>query len=190
MQKIIIAAVAENGIIGRKGTMPWHIPQELQQFKLTTLGSPMIMGRKTFTSLPKMLPGRPHIILTRNSELLAKNAAAKERESCGRELSLHEDMPPEYVASWQEAFRCCEKYSPQTDKLFIIGGAKIFAEGIRYADALRLTTVHLEADGDCFFPITKEKIAREFIETSRRHYPPSAQQKTGFTVVAYRRARP
>lgn len=157
MEIIIIAAMAQNRIIGRNNKMPWHIPEELQLFKKTTMGHPMIMGRKTFDSLTAPLPGRRHIVLSRDPNY----------------------APPggEAAPSLAAAFDLCGP----VDKVFVIGGAEIFSLALAVATTIILTTIEREIAGDVAFPELSEK---DFIVTDRKHYPAG---KEPFTVVTYRR---
>lgn len=158
MEIIIIAAMAKNRIIGKDGIMPWHIPEELHLFKKTTMGYPMIMGRKTFESFPNPLPGRRHIVLSRNKNYKPRGG--------------------EYAASMAEALRLCG----QAEKVFLIGGADIFQQGFAVATSIRLTLLEREVAGDVTFPDFSEE---EFVETSRQHYSDGSEP---FTVAEYRRA--
>ena len=130
MEIIIIAAMAENRIIGRNNTLPWSLKEDMARFKELTAGWPCIMGRKTWESLPKRpLPGRPNIVISRS--LPAPDAS-------------------EAVAfpSLQEAVRHCAKY----EKIFICGGASIYREALTIADKIELTLIHKRYEGDVFFP--------------------------------------
>ncbi|GAB6190833.1 dihydrofolate reductase [Desulfocastanea catecholica] len=157
MEIIIIAAMARNRIIGKDGIMPWHIPEELRLFKKTTMGYPMIMGRKTFESFPAPLPGRRHIVLSRNKNYNPRGG--------------------EYAASMEEALRLCG----QAEKVFLIGGADIFQQGFEIATSIRLTLLEREVEGDVTFPDFSDE---EFVEVSRQHYPDGSEP---FTVAEYRR---
>ncbi|BHH85010.1 dihydrofolate reductase [Desulforhopalus sp. 52FAK] len=157
MEIIIIAAMAQNRVIGVNNTLPWHIPEELKLFKKTTMGCPMIMGRKTFESFPSPLPGRKHIVLSRNSGYQPKGG--------------------EYAASMEEALTMCEG----SEKVFIIGGAEIFAQGFDVATAVSLTLLHRDVEGDVTLPEFSED---KFTEESRTTYPDGSEP---FTVVSYRR---
>ena len=117
----LIVARADNGVIGRDGKLPWHLPADLKRFKVLTMGKPMIMGRKTFESLPGLLPGRRHIVLTRGDWSAAGAEVAHDIESA-------------LVLAGDEAF--------------VIGGAEIFALFEPYADRWELTEVHEAAAGD------------------------------------------
>ncbi|EKD37014.1 MAG: dihydrofolate reductase type I [uncultured bacterium] len=157
MEIIIIAAIARNRIIGRDGKMPWHIPEELRLFKKTTMGHPLIMGRKTFESFPGPLPGRRHIVLSRNPDYMPRGG--------------------EYAASLAAALDLCE----EGEKAFIIGGSQIFKQGLAVATGMILTLIHRDAEGDVTFPEFSEQ---EFIETGRKAYPDCSEP---FTVITYRR---
>ena len=125
---IVIAAMTHQGVIGKNNAMPWHLPADLQRFKKITMGYPMVMGRKTFESLPGVLPGRRHVVLTRNRDYLAKGC--------------------DVVASWQEA----EALLAESKKIFVIGGAEVHALALPFAQRLCLTFVHAELEGDTYFP--------------------------------------
>ncbi len=122
---IMILARSDNGVIGDKGKLPWHLPADLKHFKALTTGSPMVMGRKTFESLPGLLPGRRHIVLTRNSDWAAKGA--------------------ETVTSINDAISAAD-----ADKIYIIGGAEIYHLFADIAHKVALTQVHIEAQGDTY----------------------------------------
>lgn len=131
MEKIIIAAVAENGIIGKDGDIPWHIPEDLEHFKEKTTGNTVVMGRKTFQSLPdsfKPLPDRENIVLTRSN-------FDPGHESVKIANSLNE--------GWQKV---------QNEKIFIIGGAGVYRQTLEEADKMILTEIHEEYEGDTYFP--------------------------------------
>ena len=152
--------MAQNRAIGKENKLPWHIPEELQIFKKKTMGYPMIMGRKTFESLPGILPGRRHIVLTRNPDFARKGA--------------------ETANSWQQAFELCEKEGA-AQKVFIIGGAEIFAEALNLADELHLTLLHREAEGDAFFP----EFDNSFKEVKREDFTGKSEN---FTIVKFHRS--
>lgn len=121
----LIVARAENGIIGRDGRLPWHLPADLKRFKALTMGKPMIMGRKTFESLPGLLPGRRHIVLTRGRWTAAGAEVARDVEDA-LALAGHD--------------------------AFVIGGAEVFALFEPLADRWELTQVHDSIDGDTMMP--------------------------------------
>ncbi|MCW8810057.1 MAG: dihydrofolate reductase [Ignavibacteriaceae bacterium] len=146
MKVIIISAIAQNKVIGRSnGEMPWHVKEEFQHFKKTTLGSPVIMGRKTFETLGKPLKGRENIIITRNSNF---------------QLNFKE---VKIFHSIQDSIKYCELKN--YDKAFIIGGGQIYKQALPLADEMILSYMKFEAEGDIFFPEYKkdnwEKISTE-----------------------------
>lgn len=125
-----IAAASDNNVIGQNNKMPWHLPSDLKFFKNTTWGLPIIMGRKTFESMGKALPGRTNIVVTTNAGFVAKNV--------------------EVAGSIAEAIEKAEALN--THEIFIIGGGKIFEQALPLAQRVYLTRVHLQVDGDAFFP--------------------------------------
>lgn len=122
----LILARAANNVIGRDGGLPWHLPADLKRFKALTMGKPMIMGRKTFESFPAPLPGRRHIVLTRDPDWRAPGAEVA--HSPGQALRL---------AGGEAA---------------VIGGAEVFALLLDHAERIELTEVHCEAEGDTTVP--------------------------------------
>jgi dihydrofolate reductase len=137
----IIVARAKNGVIGVNNTLPWHLPEDLKHFKNTTLGCPIIMGRNTWVSLGRPLPGRRNIVVSRNPEFKAEGA--------------------ETFTSLEDAIDACS----DVEKAFIIGGAQIYDEALMYVDKLIITEVDIEIDGDAFFPdvddMLWEEVSRE-----------------------------
>lgn len=139
----VIAAVAANGIIGRDNRMPWHLPEDLKHFKTLTMGRPMIMGRKTWESLPGRLPGRPHIVVSRNPDYRAEGATV--------------------VASLPAALTA----AGDTDEVFVIGGAEFYAQALPLADRLQLTEIAADYEGDTRFPDWDRS---QWRETAREHH--------------------
>ncbi len=127
----LIAAVADNGVIGKDNKLPWHLPADLQFFKKTTLNHPIIMGRKNFESIGRVLPERTNIILTRNQNF-------KIPEGC---IKVHE---------LKAAFEIAEK--TDTDECFVIGGSEIYKEALPFCQKLYITRVHGIFEGDAFMP--------------------------------------
>ena len=132
MEKIIIAACARNNVIGKDGKIPWHSKEDFKHFKATTLGYPLIMGRKTFDSIGKPLPGRISIIITQNENLTYPYKEV---------LSYH---------NLEDAYQYCEEENHQ--KIFIIGGGQIYRKAIYNADKLIISRMKMEFDGDTFSP--------------------------------------
>ncbi len=121
----LIVARADNGVIGSEGTIPWHLPADLRRFKQLTMGAPMIMGRKTFDSLPGLLPGRRHIVITRNANW--------------------EEEGAEVVGGADAALKAAN-----APHVWVIGGAEVYALFLPRADRIELTEVHLSPGGDAW----------------------------------------
>ncbi|MDO5640231.1 MAG: dihydrofolate reductase [Neisseria sp.] len=160
MQKItLIAAVAANGCIGADNDMPWHIPEDFAFFKQYTLGKPVLMGRKTWESLPKKpLPGRRNIVITRQGDYPAQGA--------------------ELAKSIQTALAMCGNEA----EIIIMGGAQIYAEAMPLATDLRITEVDLRVKGDAFFPPIEAEIWRQ--QSREAH---QSAKGIGYAFVHYSR---
>lgn len=124
---IFYLARADNGVIGRDGALPWRLPADLKRLKALTMGKPMVMGRKTFDSLPGLLPGRRHIVLTRDRAWQAEGA--------------------EVVHTPEEALALAG-----SGDVAVLGGSEVFALFLPHADAIELTEVHIRAEGDATVP--------------------------------------
>lgn len=129
MSIVILAAVATNGVIGRQGGLPWHLPEDLARFKRLTMGHTIVMGRKTFDSIGRPLPGRTTIVITRQPDWIGP-AGVFTAGSLEEALSLAEDE----------------------EEVFVVGGEEIFRSALGSADVMELTEVDAEPDGDAFFP--------------------------------------
>jgi len=134
----LIAALAENRVIGRDNQLPWHLPADLKHFKALTLGKPIIMGRKTWDSLGRPLPGRLNLVVSRQSGLQLEGA--------------------EVFASLDAALERAEAWAREEDaeELMLIGGAQLYELGLEQADRLYLTRVGISAQGDAYFPEVAE----------------------------------
>lgn len=130
----LIAALGENRVIGTNNSMPWHLPADFKYFKATTLGKPIIMGRKTWDSLGRPLPGRLNLVVTRQNDLTLEGA--------------------EVFTSLAEAIARAEDWAQEqgVDEVMLIGGAQLYALGLPQADRLYLTRVDLSPKGDAWFP--------------------------------------
>jgi dihydrofolate reductase len=155
----VIAAIASNGVIGAAGKLPWHLPEDLKHFKTLTSGHPVIMGRRTWESLGRPLPGRDNIVVTRSRDYEAPGASVA--SSLGAALALCADAP---VA-------------------FVIGGADLYAEALASADVLVLTEIQHAFDGDTRFP---EFDRNDWREVERQ--PHTAEGGLRFDFVRYERA--
>jgi len=154
----LIVARARNGVIGSGGTMPWHLPVDLAHFKRTTLGHGIIMGRKTWDSIGRALPGRRNIVVTRNGQWQAPGAVA--------------------APSLDAALAACGG----TDA-FVIGGAELFALALAGPlHALHLTQIDADFDGDTYFAAPDPARWRE---RARRHLAPDAQRPFGLDFIEY-----
>jgi dihydrofolate reductase len=140
----IVVARARNGVIGRDGRLPWHIPADLKRFKALTMGSAMVMGRKTFESLPGLLPGRRHIVLTRDPDWRAEGV--------------------DVAHSIDEAVRLA-----RGERISVIGGAEVFAMFLPAADRVELTEVLADVAGDTLMPDPRQSAA--WRETFREDHP-------------------
>ena len=130
----LIAALGENRVIGVDNSMPWHLPGDFKYFKATTLGKPIIMGRKTWDSLGRPLPVRLNIVVSRQADLVLEGA--------------------EVYSSLEAAVVRAEEWAKEqgVDELMLIGGAQLYAQGMAQADRLYLTRVALSPEGDAWFP--------------------------------------
>lgn len=155
---MLVVAKADNGVIGHEGGMPWHLPADLRRFKTLTSGLPMIMGRKTFDSLPGLLPGRRHIILTRDREWQAEGA--------------------ECVSDPDQAIRAAN-----APHIAVIGGAEIYRLFLPRADRIELTEVHSRPDGDTML----EPFDPQLWEETAREDHAAANERPAFSFVTLRR---
>jgi len=128
MKTILIAAMDPNRVIGYKNRIPWHIPEEMKHFKTSTMGYGVIMGRKTFESIGKALPGRTNVVLSTNQNLALSD--------CKIAHSLTEGI----------------HYCSKQEKVFIIGGRRLYEQAMEHADAILLSVIHREYTGDTTFP--------------------------------------
>jgi dihydrofolate reductase len=145
----LIVAWGRDRVIGRAGTLPWHLPEDLRHFKRTTLGHPIVMGRRTWESIGRALPGRRSIVLTRNARFSAPGC--------------------ETAASLAQALAMCQ----DAPEVFVIGGARLFAEALPLAQRLFLTEIDAAFEGDTFFPPFDRAAWRE---TAREHLAPGPQR--------------
>ena len=124
----MVAAMTKNRVIGKDNQMPWHLPADLKHFKQVTLGKPVVMGRKTFESIGRLLPGRRNVVISRSTPADAKGA--------------------EWVTSLEQAFRLVQQH----DEVMVIGGAEIYRQCLPLAQRLYLTEIDLSTEGDAYFP--------------------------------------
>ncbi len=162
----LVVAVAMNGVIGRRGRLPWRIPSELRHFKRITMGKPLIMGRKTFVSLGKPLAGRDNIVLTRDRDFSAEGAIV--------------------AASAEETLEIARKCAADrgAEEIMVIGGAEIYTQMLPKADRIYLTRVHAEPEGDVFFTLPD---AGEWRETSRMLQDEGPDDEFAYTLTVFDR---
>ncbi len=157
----LVAAVARGGVIGSSGRLPWHLPEDLAHFREVTLGHPVVMGRRTWESLPdrfRPLPGRRNVVVTRNPDWSAEGA--------------------ERAGSLEEALRL----ATGEERVSVIGGGELFAEALPLADELVLTELDLAVEGDAFFPAWDREA---FAEVGREQHV--SVDGTPFAFVRYLR---
>ncbi|MCP3661134.1 MAG: dihydrofolate reductase [Gammaproteobacteria bacterium] len=155
----LITAMAENRVIGNQNGLPWRLPNDLKHFKEITMGKPMIMGRKTWESLPGVLPGRPHLVITRDPEYGAAGCTVV--YSLEQALSAAGDIP----------------------EVMVVGGANIYQQFLPRADRIYLTQVHAEVEGDAFFPTFDASLWRELEKTRHEEDEKHACAYTFITLV-------
>lgn len=158
----IIVAVAQNNVIGNQNQLIWHISEDLQFFKKTTLGHAVIMGRKTFESIGKPLPKRKNIIITRNSNF--------NTNGCIIANSLNEAIDA----------------AKPDDEIFIIGGGTVYREALNIADKVYLTRIHKDYEGDTFFP---ELNTSEWEEIERTDFERGEKFEYPFSFITYKRIK-
>lgn len=156
----LIVAVARHGVIGANNTLPWHLPEDLKRFRALTTGHHIIMGRKTYESLNRLLPGRTTVIVTRNAHYQVPGALI--------------------VNSLDAAIKLCAS----DDEAFLIGGAELYQHGLALADKLYLTEIDLEVPGDAHFP---PLALEQWQETAREAHV--SEKGLAFSYVTYQRKR-
>jgi dihydrofolate reductase len=165
MEIVFVVAIAENGVIGAGGSIPWRLKSDMQRFRALTIGRPVIMGRKTFESLRRPLPGRTNIVITRDPNYRAAGAVV---------TTTAEDAA---ALARGDALR------RSAAEIAVIGGAEIYRQWLDLADRLEITEVHAGPEGDTRFEI--DKAAWE--ETGRVRHPSGPDDSAEFSYVTYRR---
>jgi dihydrofolate reductase len=167
IETILVAAIAENGVIGRDNKLPWRLKSDLQYFKAVTMGKPVVMGRKTYLSIGKPLPGRTNIVVTRDPSFCAPGVIAA--------LTLDRAM----------AIARGDVLRRGADAIAVIGGTEIFKQTMLAADRLVLTRVHMSPQGESTFPPIDPKVWREI---ERSEQPKGEGDDCGFTYLTYIRS--
>ena len=162
----LIAAVARNNVIGADQSIPWRIPSDFAWFKATTMGKPMVMGRKQFETFPKPLPGRPHIVVTRQHNFAPEGVLVRH--------SL-----PEALAAARRLAEASEQ-----DEIMVIGGGDIYAQAMPLADRLYISHVDLEPEGDVRFPPIDPAVWQVVAEPEM---PRSERDDAAYSIRVYER---
>ena len=169
MHITLIWAMAENRVIGRDNDLPWNLPKDMQHFRQTTRGKPVVMGRKTFVSMPGALPGRKNIVITRDPQWAATGAEVVHDLDSGIALAT------------------TAAKAASVDEIMIIGGSEIYAMAMPRATRLHITWVHAEPAGDVFFPAFD---LNEWQEVRAERFEPDEQHALAFTIAYYERRQP
>lgn len=165
MEIVFVVAIAENGVIGAGNAMPWRLKSDMARFKALTIGKPVIMGRKTFESLPRPLPNRTNIVITRDAAYRANGAIVTTSAEDAGAVALGDAL------------------RRSATEIAVIGGAEIFRQWLDRADRLEITEVHARPEGDTHFDIDKA----EWDEVERIRHPAGPDDGADFSYVTYRR---
>ena len=167
MDIVLVAAIAENGVIGRGNGLPWRLKSDLQHFRALTMGKPVIMGRKTFVSIGKPLPGRTSIVVSRDRNFTAAGIVAAP------------NIEAAFAAARGDALR------RGVHEIIVAGGAEIYAQAMSAATHLAITEVHKSVAGDARFPALDRDVWQEIGRSERQ---PGAEDEAAFAFVTYSRA--
>lgn len=163
---VFVVAVAENGVIGLGNAMPWHLKSDLQRFKKITLNRPVIMGRKTFASIGKPLPGRTNIVVTRDPAFQAPGVVVVTSLEAAHDVA------------------CGDALRRFVTDIMVIGGAELFSQWLHMADRLEITQVHATPDGDTFLAPVSPK---DWQEVARVRHMKGENDTADFSYVTYKR---
>jgi dihydrofolate reductase len=169
MDIVLVAAVAENGVIGSKGGLPWRLKSDMQHFRALTMGKPVLMGRRTWASIGKPLRGRTNIVVTRDPSFSAAGAV------------VAASLPSALKVARGDALR------RHADAIAVIGGGDIYAQLMPLAARLEITRVHARPAGDALFPPIDEAM---WCETAREDHTAGPDDEASFTIVTYIRKNP
>jgi dihydrofolate reductase len=167
-QIVLIAAVADNGVIGAGGTIPWRLKSDQQRLKALTMGKPVVMGRKTFASLRRPLPGRTNIVITRDADFRCPGAVVTTSFADARAVAIGDAL------------------RRSATEIAVIGGAEIYAQWMESADRLEITEVHARPEGDTHFAAID---AAFWEEVARAPNPAGPDDSVAFSYVTYRRRK-
>lgn len=163
---VFVVAVADNGVIGRDNAMPWHLKSDLAHFRTVTMGRPVVMGRKTFLSIGRPLPGRTNIVVTRDPDFRAAGIVV-----------VHDPVTALEIARGDALRRFAAE-------IMVIGGGEIYAQLMDRADRIEMTRVHATPDGDARFPAL---IAGNWEEVANSPHEAGPADSAAFSFVTYRR---
>lgn len=175
MQISLVVAIADNGVIGSAGGLPWHLPDDLKHFRALTLGKSVLMGRRTFESIGRPLPGRQNLIMSHAAPPIATGDV-------------------KVVADLQQAVAAARERGGEQAELCVIGGAQIYALTLAYASRIYLTQVHASVAGDVYFPGYRLDGAQHgslagWRESERSSHPPDSRHAYGMSFVTLERMR-
>jgi len=167
MDIVLIAAIADTGVIGRGNGLPWRLKSDLQHFRALTMGKPVLMGRKTFLSIGKPLPGRTTIVVSRDRSFAAAGSV------------VAPTLEAAFTTARGDALR------RGVDEIIVAGGADIYAQAMAVATRLAVTEVHKSVEGDARFPVIDRNVWQE---SARSEQQPGAEDEAAFAFVTYSRA--
>jgi len=168
METVLIIAVADNGVIGAHGAIPWRLKTDQQRLKAMTIGKPVVMGRKTFISLRRPLPGRTNIVVTRDPDFRKPGAVVTTSLTEARAIARGDAL------------------RRAVNEIAVIGGAEIYAHWMEHADRLEVTEVHARPEGDTRFAAIDGDVWQE---VSRLRNPAGPDDSADFSYVTYRRRK-
>jgi dihydrofolate reductase len=163
---VLIVAVADNGVIGCRGAIPWRLKSDMKRLKALTMAKPVVMGRKTFVSIGRPLPGRTNIVVTRDASFRARGAVVTTSAADARATARGEAL---------------RRFATE---IAVIGGAQIYSEWMDIADRLEVTEVHARPEGDTYFALIDAAIWKE---VARERHPAGPDDSVDFSYVTYRR---
>jgi dihydrofolate reductase len=168
IETVLIVAVADNGVIGAGGAIPWRQKTDMLRLKAMTIGRPVVMGRKTFASLKRPLPRRTNIVVTRDQDFRAAGAVVTTSLEAARAVARGDAL------------------RRSAAEIAVIGGAEIYAQWMPFADRLEITEVHATPGGDTHLAPIDEA---QWVEVAREKHPSGADDSAPFSYVTYRRRK-
>jgi dihydrofolate reductase len=168
MEVVLIVAVADNGVIGAHGTIPWRLKTDQQRLKMMTMGKPVVMGRKTFTSLRRPLPGRTNIVVTRDAGFRGPGAVVATSFAAARAVATGDAL------------------RRLATEIAVIGGAEIYAQWMDVADRLEVTEVHARPEGDTYLAAIDPA---DWEQVARARYSAGSDDSADYSYVTYRRRK-